>query len=105
MFQISGELIIQITDENDNPPVFKNALYTTDILENDRDNTYLLSITATDIDISKKYATIKYYIDDKQCPFSINPRTGIFQNKNIKLLCRIFHIKILVSNSFNHIYT
>lgn len=81
MFQISGELIIKITDENDNPPVFKNALYTSVILENAPNNTFLVSVTATDIDISKKYTTIRYYIDDKQCPFSINPRTGTLKKK------------------------
>ncbi|XP_065923515.1 cadherin-23 [Magallana gigas] len=72
----TSELIIKITDENDNPPVFQNALYTSVILENAPNNTFLVSVTATDIDISKKYTTIRYYIDDKQCPFSINPRTG-----------------------------
>nr|XP_034311820.1 cadherin-23-like [Crassostrea gigas] len=72
----TSELIIKITDENDNPPVFKNALYTSVILENAPNNTFLVSMRATDIDISKKYTTIRYYIDDEHCPFSINPRTG-----------------------------
>nr|XP_006811702.1 PREDICTED: protocadherin Fat 4-like [Saccoglossus kowalevskii] len=77
---------IEITDINDNNPVFTLSWYTGEVNEGNYTNmnTYILQVTATDTDIDEN-AGIEYSITDgNNGVFAIEPTTGyIYANSNI----------------------
>ncbi|KAK6169010.1 hypothetical protein SNE40_020141 [Patella caerulea] len=68
---------ITVTDINDNAPVFNNSQYSTEIAENSNIDTYLITVTAEDLDASSPNKDVFYIIksggSDK---FSINSSSG-----------------------------
>lgn len=60
---------------NDNPPVFDRTIYQQSIPENNKINTIILQIHASDRD-EYENARISYSIDDPSSTFRINEHTG-----------------------------
>ncbi|KAL8194352.1 UNVERIFIED_CONTAM: hypothetical protein K2H54_015967 [Gekko kuhli] len=80
--QLSGtvQLVINVVDANDNPPVFNQSVYRVKLLENSASGTLVITLNATDSDagINKE---ISYSFSDHIPPnfrkiFSINSNTG-----------------------------
>lgn len=71
--------LLQVTDTNDNPPVFPENAYSFDIPENTIRGTRVGEITATDEDEGLNgqvnYQVISDWANDV---FSLNPQTGVF---------------------------
>ncbi|XP_069510239.1 protocadherin gamma-A6-like isoform X2 [Ambystoma mexicanum] len=76
-------IILQITDENDNPPVFQQMSYSTYIMENILQGTSVFSAKATDADWGKNakisYSIIEGHIGDVPLSsyISINSESGV----------------------------
>ncbi|CAG9785684.1 unnamed protein product [Diatraea saccharalis] len=72
-------VIIQVTDTNDNPPVFKESAYSFDIPENAARGSVVGTVAAIDLDSGPNaqltYTVISDWANDV---FSLNPQTGIF---------------------------
>jgi hypothetical protein len=60
---------------NDNPPLFDRSVYQQSIPENEKIDTIILQIHATDRDEGEN-ARISYSIDDSSSTFRINENTG-----------------------------
>lgn len=72
----TAEVVVLLTDVNDNPPIFSNDIYTVSLTENNMPNTLLLNASATDID-SGSNADIQYSIEMGRTDlFSIDSLTG-----------------------------
>lgn len=79
-FKRYGNIIFfQVTDTNDNPPVFKESAYSFDIPENAARGSIIGAVEAVDADTGSNaqltYAVISDWANDV---FSLNPQTGIF---------------------------
>ncbi|UJR37621.1 hypothetical protein I4U23_030318 [Adineta vaga] len=74
---LSGQQKIEIivTDVNDNPPVFDRSIYQRSIPENEKIDSVLLQIHASDRD-DEENGRISYSIDDPSSTFRINEQTG-----------------------------
>ncbi|KAI5642703.1 cadherin domain-containing protein [Phthorimaea operculella] len=72
-------IVIQVTDTNDNPPVFKEGAYSFDIAENAARGSVVGVVAATDLDAGPNaqitYTLISDWANDV---FSLNPQTGVF---------------------------
>lgn len=70
---------MQVTDTNDNPPVFLEPAYSFDIPENALRGSRVGQIKATDSDLGVNaqltYSVISDWANDV---FSLNPQTGVF---------------------------
>ncbi|XP_072938698.1 cadherin-related tumor suppressor [Epargyreus clarus] len=70
---------IQVTDTNDNPPVFKESAYSFDIPENAARGSVVGTVAASDLDSGANaqltYTVISDWANDI---FSLNPQTGVF---------------------------
>uniref|UniRef100_A0A182F4L6 Protocadherin-16 n=1 Tax=Anopheles albimanus TaxID=7167 RepID=A0A182F4L6_ANOAL len=72
-------ITVQVTDTNDNPPVFAEPAYSFDIPENAQRGYHVGVIQATDPDIGTNAAVTYTVISDwANDVFSLNPQTGIF---------------------------
>jgi protocadherin Fat 4 len=71
--------LFQVTDTNDNPPVFSEYVYSFDVDENEVRGTKVGQVSATDEDENVNgqisYTVISDWANDV---FSLNPQTGIF---------------------------
>lgn len=71
--------LFQVTDTNDNPPVFTEPAYSFDIPENAPRGYQVGMISATDPDLGANsmlsYTVISDWANDV---FSLNPQTGVF---------------------------
>ncbi|KAI6650765.1 protocadherin Fat 4-like [Oopsacas minuta] len=72
----SAQLIVNVTDENDNIPIFSLTNYTAVVCENTPLNTTILQVEASDRD-SGSFGEVQYYITPSHVPFSISPISGI----------------------------
>ena len=70
-------LTINVTDTNDNRPVFTQGIYTANVIENATLGTMLTQVNATDID-TRVNKEISYRLPTNSYPgvFRIDPRTG-----------------------------
>ncbi|XP_045494732.1 cadherin-related tumor suppressor [Colias croceus] len=72
-------VVIQVTDTNDNPPVFKESAYSFDIAENAARGSVVGTVAADDLDSGPNaqltYTVISDWANDI---FSLNPQTGVF---------------------------
>lgn len=83
MFNTSTTLVVDVIDENDNPPHFTRDIYTVSVPENTTTNTAVVIVAATDAD-SGSNAAITYNISSGNPAgvFSINPQTGVVSVAN-----------------------
>ncbi|XP_026315594.1 cadherin-related tumor suppressor isoform X2 [Hyposmocoma kahamanoa] len=72
-------VVVQVTDTNDNPPVFKETAYSFDIPENAARGSVVGAVSAIDLD-SETNAQLTYTVisDWANDVFSLNPQTGVF---------------------------
>ncbi|CAL1540134.1 unnamed protein product [Lymnaea stagnalis] len=76
----SCTVFITVTDQNDNPPVFKEPLFAVDIPENHAQSS-VLSLAATDRDIGENARIIYKITDGNDGSFSIDPQHGHLSNE------------------------
>nr|XP_046262147.1 protocadherin-19 isoform X4 [Scatophagus argus] len=75
------QLNIKVIDSNDNNPVFDEAVYTVNVMENSPVNTLVIDLNATDPDEGTNgevvYSFHSYVTEKTRDAFKIDPRTGI----------------------------
>ena len=79
------EIEVIVVDENDNSPLFAEAVYSAEIAELSAVGTTVLKVQAIDSDSSIN-AVIVYGILDSSSPFAINPDTGVITVANSEAL-------------------
>ncbi|XP_061090080.1 protocadherin alpha-4-like [Conger conger] len=74
------QIIVNIVDINDNPPVFNSSLYKVSLFENTPPGTSIITLSATDLDAGANaeivYSFSKLEQDNIPDMFSIDPQTG-----------------------------
>ncbi|XP_061090078.1 protocadherin alpha-8-like [Conger conger] len=74
------QIIVNVLDVNDNPPVFNSSLYKVSVFENILPGTSIITLTATDLDAGAngeiRYSFNKLEQDNIPDMFSIDPQTG-----------------------------
>ncbi|XP_076467630.1 cadherin-related tumor suppressor-like [Babylonia areolata] len=80
------QLNIDITDVNDNPPVFDQSEYVTHIKEGTSVDTSVIRVEATDFDIGEN-AQIDYFLTDSSGQFQIDRDTGVIRTLRSPLEC------------------
>lgn len=88
-------ILFQVTDTNDNPPVFKESAYSFDIPENAARGSVVGTVAAIDLD-SETNAHLTYTVisDWANDVFSLNPQTGVFT-----LTARLDYEEVSLTNS------
>ncbi|XP_068116599.1 cadherin-1-like [Hyperolius riggenbachi] len=79
------EIMIKVTDQNDNHPAFEEIVFEGTVPENSKPGTPVMTVSATDLDDAEETNNgIVYYFIEKQEPnipndkmFTINPATGL----------------------------
>ncbi|XP_060035836.1 protocadherin gamma-B5 isoform X20 [Erinaceus europaeus] len=71
----TSELLIKVTDANDNPPVFNQEVYRVSLQENMPPGTTVLQVSATDQD-EGVYSEITYSFHRSERIFSLNSKNG-----------------------------
>nr|XP_056718567.1 protocadherin alpha-5-like [Euleptes europaea] len=107
--QLSGtvQLVINVLDANDNPPVFNQSVYRVKLLENAAAGTLVIKLNATDVDdgINKEisYSFSKHVPPNFQKIFSINSNTGeVKVNGNVDFEdINVFNLQIVAEDKGN----
>ncbi|ESO93381.1 hypothetical protein LOTGIDRAFT_161953 [Lottia gigantea] len=77
-FTNSTKVVIKILDVNDMVPVFDHLVYNKSVFENISTNSVILTVQATDQDISDR-GSLAYKLNSNVSEFKINARTGEIQ--------------------------
>lgn len=78
------QLIINVTDSNDNAPVMSNALYNASILEEETPPQLVVKVSATDADSGQNGQVMFRLQDDFEGTFEIDPESGeIYTNTRL----------------------
>ncbi|CAC5389715.1 PCDHD1 [Mytilus coruscus] len=78
----SKNFVVQVIDENDQPPVFMKTTYTANIAENNNFNDVILHVSASDQDIGVN-AEVAYRLHaDSGQDFTIDSATGLIRANN-----------------------
>uniref|UniRef100_A0A6Q2YIM6 FAT atypical cadherin 2 n=1 Tax=Esox lucius TaxID=8010 RepID=A0A6Q2YIM6_ESOLU len=102
-------IIIEITDENDNAPIFTESSYQANLPENVPVGTSVLSVSAIDEDTGQNGFVTYAIANTNPSPFSIDPVSGVIstsEDLDYELMKRWYHLRIWASDSgspFNHV--
>ena len=88
---------IQLLDENDNPPVFEQPLYTRVINSSVQTGTVVLTVSATDRD-SGTNSEIEYSLSPIMIGFSIDSTTGELSLANSTQLPGDYHLTVVATD-------
>lgn len=78
------QLIINVTDSNDNAPVMSNPLYNASILEEETPPQLVVKITASDADSGENGQVMFRLVDDFEGTFEMDPESGeIYTNTRL----------------------
>ncbi|XP_053407261.1 cadherin EGF LAG seven-pass G-type receptor 2-like isoform X1 [Mercenaria mercenaria] len=70
---------IKIEDSNDEPPIFEKEKYSTEVTDSSKPGTIVITVTATDKDITDVYSTLHYVLSqasDDADDFTVNKTSG-----------------------------
>ena len=79
----NASVFINISDINDNNPVFNKTYYSVTIPENTNTTYQFLQVAATDNDGSTQYNQITYFSLENTTDFTLNPTTGFIYVNSI----------------------
>ena len=78
---VSATVAVTITDENDNKPQFTRGVYETSMAENSSIGAFVLTVSASDLDIGSNaaitYSIFNSGLNDSSLYFNINSTTGV----------------------------
>lgn len=101
-------VFINVSDTNDNDPVFTKPVYLASVVENTANGTLVTQVSAKDID-SALNGVVKYSLEDfqKEFPFAINPSTGVVTTSGPidYELHFSYHIKVLATDGGGRVST
>jgi len=70
------QLLVNVTDANDNAPVMEAAIYNATVLENEYPPLFVCKVTATDRDFGENGQVMYHLVDDFSETFIIDGNTG-----------------------------
>jgi len=78
-------ILINVTDENDNPPIFSRTNYNVTVFSNLSSGSQVLRVSATDADVGENTRT-RYYLLTHQSLFRMLPQSGtILLNQKVRV--------------------
>ncbi|XP_023290467.1 protein dachsous [Orussus abietinus] len=83
--EASTELIVRVTDLNDNAPTFQQPAYVATLSEGREDLQEITAVNATDDDLTEDNSRIRYYLLRPVKGFSIHPGTGVIMANRTSL--------------------
>ncbi|KAG5263738.1 hypothetical protein AALO_G00268040 [Alosa alosa] len=107
--QAEARVIIDVTDENDNVPIFTLPSYQASLPENVPIGTSVLSITAIDVDQDNNGFVTYAIANTGPLPFTIDPFTGTIvttEELDYEVMKRRYHLRIWATDSgrpFSHV--
>ncbi|KAM4622175.1 protocadherin Fat 2 [Polymixia lowei] len=102
-------IVVEITDENDNGPIFSQASYQATLDENAPVGSSVLTVAAVDEDEGKNSFVTYAIANTGQLPFTIDPFTGVIstsEHLDYELMKRRYHLRVWASDSgspFSHV--
>ncbi|GAB1863246.1 Protein dachsous [Camponotus japonicus] len=75
--EATTDLVVRVTDLNDNAPRFEQAVYVAVLSEGQGNLQEILTVNATDDDLSEENSRIRYYLLRSVKGFSVHPVTGV----------------------------
>lgn len=105
----NARVIVDVTDENDNVPIFTLPSYQASLPENVPIGTSVLSITAIDVDQDNNGFVTYAIANTGPIPFTIDPFTGVVvttEELDYEVMKRWYHVRIWASDSgspFSHV--
>lgn len=78
------QLLVNVTDANDNAPVMEAAIYNATVLENEYPPLFVGKVTATDRDFGENGQVVYQLVDDFSETFIIDGNTGQIET-NVEL--------------------
>uniref|UniRef100_A0A1A8UWT2 FAT tumor suppressor homolog 2 n=1 Tax=Nothobranchius furzeri TaxID=105023 RepID=A0A1A8UWT2_NOTFU len=95
-------VVVEITDENDNSPQFKQTSYRATVDENAPVGSSVLKVFAFDIDKGKNGYVTYAIANPDLVPFIIDPFTGVIstsEHLDYEMMLRLYHLKVWASDS------
>uniref|UniRef100_A0A8C6K5V0 FAT atypical cadherin 2 n=1 Tax=Nothobranchius furzeri TaxID=105023 RepID=A0A8C6K5V0_NOTFU len=95
-------VVVEITDENDNSPQFKQTSYRATVDENTPVGSSVLKVFAFDIDKGKNGYVTYAIANPDLVPFIIDPFTGVIstsEHLDYEMMLRLYHLKVWASDS------
>ena len=95
----TATVVVQIEDENDNPPVFMPSHYTRAIEETQEPNSIVTVLSATDRD-SGSNGRVAYFFSEESmvAEFVLNSISGEISTSNSTLLPGLYHFTVVASD-------
>ncbi|XP_029159355.1 protein dachsous [Nylanderia fulva] len=75
--EATTDLIVRVTDLNDNAPRFEQVVYVAVLSEGQGNLQEILTVNATDDDLSEENSRVRYYLLRPVKGFSVHPVTGV----------------------------
>lgn len=75
------QLLVNVTDANDNPPVMEAAVYNATVLEDESSPLFVCNVTARDRDSGENGQVTYHLVDDFSEAFVIDSNTGQIETK------------------------
>ncbi|XP_066594153.1 protein dachsous [Prorops nasuta] len=75
--EVTTDLTIRVTDLNDNAPQFQQTAYVATLSEGRGDIQDILTVNATDDDLSENNSNVRYYLRKVVKGFSLHPSSGV----------------------------
>lgn len=95
-------IVVEIADENDNSPQFKQTSYQETVAENTPVGTSVLKVLASDADKGKNGFVTYAIANSEPVPFTIDPFTGVIsisEHLDYELMKRRYHLRVWASDS------
>uniref|UniRef100_A0A8C7ZH12 FAT atypical cadherin 2 n=1 Tax=Oryzias sinensis TaxID=183150 RepID=A0A8C7ZH12_9TELE len=95
-------LVVEITDENDNSPLFTQTSYQATLDENTPVGSSVVKVTAWDSDKGKNGFVTYSIAHSDPLPFIIDPFTGVIltsEHLDFELANRLYHLRVWASDS------
>ena len=95
----TATVVVQIEDENDNPPVFMPSHYTRAIGEETEPDSILTVVSATDRDAGSNGRVTYFFSEESMVPeFVLNSTSGEISTSNLTLLPGLYNLTVVASD-------
>ena len=95
----TATVVVQIEDENDNPPIFTLSLYTRAIEDTQEPNSIVTVVSATDRDAGSNGRVTYFFSEESMvAEFVLNSTSGEISTSNFTLLPGLYNLTVVASD-------